>query len=122
MSKFLKGIKGAEKKEPTPQEIDDIAEKLHARLDAKIESTPEAPKPFISVESSAAVSTPVEQIIVVEPVKPVKAKKPKPVVHRLTIDIPKDLFQQMEKDTKRRGQTMKGFIVSMMYDFYENKE
>jgi hypothetical protein len=112
MSKFLKGIKGVEKKEPTPQEIDDIAERLHAKLEAK----PEAPKPLVSVESSIAYSKPVKQKIVEEP------EEPKEALHRLTIDIPEELFLQMKKDTKRRGQTIKGFIVSMIYDFYESKE
>jgi hypothetical protein len=112
MSKFLKGIKGVEKKEPTPQEIDDIAERLHAKLDAH----PEAPKPLMSIESNIVVSKPVKQKIVVEP------EEPKEALHRLTIDIPKELFEQMKKDSKRKGQTLKGFIVSLIYDFYENKD
>ena len=112
MSKFLKGIKGAEKKEPTPQEIDDIAERLHAKLEAQ----PEAPKLLVSIEPNVTVSKPVKQKIVEEP------EELKEALHRLTIDIPEELFLRMKKDTKRKGQTIKGFIVSMIYDFYENKE
>ena len=37
MSKFLKGIKGVEKKVVTPQDIDDIAERLHAKMETKSE-------------------------------------------------------------------------------------
>jgi hypothetical protein len=105
MSKFLKGIKGVEKKAVTPEDIDDIAERLHAKLEAK----PEAPNEELSI----AFSKPVKQKIVEEP------EEPKEALHRLTIDIPEELFLQMKKDTKRRGQTIKGFIVSMIYDFYE---
>ena len=112
MSKFLKGIKGTEKKEPTPQEIDDIAERLHAKLEAK----PEALNTNMSVDSSNDVSKPVKQKIVEE------IEEPREALHRLTIDIPKELFEQMKKDSKRKGQTLKGFIVSLIYDFYESKD
>jgi hypothetical protein len=48
-------------------------------------------------------------------------EEPKEILHRLTLDIPKELFDQMKKDTKRRGQTIKGFIVSLIYDHYEKE-
>lgn len=107
MSKFLKGIKGVEKKVVTPQDIDDIAERLHAKMETKSE--------FISVaESIKPVAKTVVKTTIIE-----KPQEPKEELHRLTIDIPEELFQQMKKDTKRKGQTIKGFIVSMIYDFYE---
>ena len=105
MSKFLKGIKGNEKKDVTSFDADAIAEKLH------------------SVTASAAATAPVIET----PVPTTKAKavraaiieEEKEELHRLTLDIPKDIMDQMRKDTKRRGQTIKGFIVSLIYDFYE---
>jgi hypothetical protein len=93
MSKFMKGIKGGiENKTVTAADIDAIADKLHS--EEVIEETP--------------VTTPV-----------VEVENDKEELHRLTIDIPKELFDQMKKDTKRRGQTIKGFIVSLIYDHYE---
>jgi hypothetical protein len=110
MSKFLKGIKGNEKKEVTSFDADAIAEKLH------------------SVNASAnAVATPAAIVAVETPAVEVKRKSTRAVIaeedkeelHRLTLDIPKEMMDQMRKDTKRRGQTIKGFIVSLIYDFYE---
>ena len=102
MSKFMKGIKGVEKKPITPEDIDDIAEKLHAKLEMREEVKP-IPIP---------VSKP-------QPIAVEESEDAKDELHRLTLDIPKELFEQMKKDTKRKGQTIKGFIVSLIYDFYE---
>jgi hypothetical protein len=96
MSKFMKGIKGNQadaKKEIKAEDIDAIAEKLHAPA-------------VVETETVTA-----KRVIVEE-------EKEDPQ-HRLTIDIPKEMFDQMRKDTKRRGQTIKGFIVSLIYDHYE---
>jgi hypothetical protein len=106
MSKFMGGIKGKEKKEVTSYDADAIAEKLHSvGTTAAIMTTPivtdtETPKPVLKKKSTR---------IVVD----------KADIHRLTLDIPKEIMEQMRKDTKRSGQTIKGFIVSLLYDFYE---
>ena len=105
MSKFLKGIKGNEKKDVTSFDADAIAEKLH------------------SVTASVATTAPVVETPVpatkAKAVRAVLIEEEKEELHRLTLDIPKDIMDQMRKDTKRRGQTIKGFIVSLIYDFYE---
>ncbi len=108
MSKFLKGIKGVEKKVVTPEDIDDIAERLHAKMETKAEIV----SPVIQAIKPIAIT-------VVKTATVEKSEEPKEELHRLTIDIPEELFLQMKKDTKRKGQTIKGFIVSMIYDFYE---
>ena len=105
MSKFLKGIKGNEKKDVTSFDADAIAEKLHSVTVASA-----ATAPVIETPVSAAKTKAVRAAIVEEA---------KEELHRLTLDIPKDIMDQMRKDTKRRGQTIKGFIVSLIYDFYE---
>ena len=110
MSKFMKGIKGVEKKHATPEEIDDIAEKLHAKLD-RVEEVKSTQIPVIQ-EVSIPTSKP-------KPIIEETPEEAKEDLHRLTLDIPKELFEQMKKDTKRKGQTIKGFIVSLIYDFYE---
>jgi hypothetical protein len=108
MSKFMGGIKGKEKKEVTSYDADAIAEKLH------------------SVGANATkMASPLPIVTVIETPKPVVKKKSTRIVvdkadiHRLTLDIPKEIMEQMRKDTKRSGQTIKGFIVSLLYDFYE---
>jgi hypothetical protein len=106
MSKFMGGIKGKEKKEVTSYDADAIAEKLHsvggptATMVAPIVEVIETPKIVVKKTSTRTVVD-------------------KADIHRLTLDIPKEIMDQMRKDTKRSGQTIKGFIVSLLYDFYE---
>jgi hypothetical protein len=115
MSKFLKGIKGNEKKEVTSFDADAIAEKLHS-----VGTTASA--------TAATVATPRVEEVVEAPkarkksTRAIIAEEDKEELHRLTLDIPKDIMDQMRKDTKRRGQTIKGFIVSLIYDFYEKPQ
>jgi hypothetical protein len=116
MSKFSKGIMGSGKKEVTSYDADAIAEKLHS----------------VGVSATnIAVPTPVAPIVETPvPTPTVRKKSTRKVIleedkeelHRLTLDIPKDIMDQMRKDTKRRGQTIKGFIVSLIYDFYEKPQ
>ena len=108
MSKFLKGIKGNEKKEVTSFDADAIAEKLHS---VGVTATAAlAPVPVVETPKPAAKQKAARTVI---------PEEDKEELHRLTLDIPKDIMDQMRKDTKRRGQTIKGFIVSLIYDFYE---
>ncbi len=51
--------------------------------------------------------------------KPVKKEKQKPV--RVSVDFPRDLYRIMKDDTEYRGQTLKGFIVSMVRSHYNNQ-
>jgi hypothetical protein len=112
MSKFMQGIAGTKNKAVTAQEIDAIADTLHANIETPPKATTVAAKPKTAPKVVAAkmVDTP----------EPPKSKRPADT-HRLTIDIPDELIDQMKRDTKRSGQTIKGFIVSLIYDFYESK-
>ena len=105
MSKFLKGIKGNEKKDVTSFDADAIAEKLHSVTASSAATADVAETPVPATKAKA--------------VRAVLIEEEKEELHRLTLDIPKDIMDQMRKDTKRRGQTIKGFIVSLIYDFYE---
>jgi hypothetical protein len=105
MSKFMKGIKGGVK-EVSAQDIDAIADKLHQQ------SSP-TPLPVDERLEILASGKPAKK-------RAVEIEEDKEELHRLTIDIPKDMFDRMKKDTKRRGQTIKGFIVSMIYDYYDD--
>lgn len=105
MSKFLKGIKGNEKKEITSFDADAIAEKLHS-------VTASAPAAAIEIETPKPITK-------AKAIRAAVIEEDKEELHRLTLDIPKDVMDKMRKDTKRRGQTIKGFIVSLIYDFYE---
>ena len=112
MSKFLKGIKGNEKKEVTSFDADAIAEKLHSVSVAATTVVETAPVAAAVIETPKPVGRP-------KTVRTIVPEEDKEELHRLTLDIPKDIMDQMRKDTKRRGQTIKGFIVSLIYDFYE---
>lgn len=105
MSKFLKGIKGNEKKDVTSFDADAIAEKLHSVTASSAATADVAETPVPTTKTKA--------------VRAVLVEEEKEELHRLTLDIPKNIMDQMRKDTKRRGQTIKGFIVSLIYDFYE---
>jgi hypothetical protein len=107
MSKFLNGIKGKEKKEITSFDADAIAEKLHSvsvGINIPAVNLIETQTPAAAKQKAGRTAIPEED---------------KEEVHRLTLDIPQDIMDQMRKDTKRRGQTIKGFIVSLIYDFYD---
>ena len=110
MSKFLKGIKGNEKKEVTSFDADAIAEKLHSVSATTANAVATAPVAVVETPKPAAKQKVVRTVV---------PEEDKEELHRLTLDIPKDIMDQMRKDTKRRGQTIKGFIVSLIYDFYE---
>ncbi len=110
MSKFLKGIKGNEKKEVTSFDADAIAEKLHSVGIAATTAVTAAPVAVVETPKPATKQKAVRAVV---------PEEDKEELHRLTLDIPKDIMDQMRKDTKRRGQTIKGFIVSLIYDFYE---
>jgi hypothetical protein len=116
MSKFLKGIKGNEKKEVTSFDADAIAEKLHSVGTTKAATIVAVP----TVEEVAETPKPAAKKAT--PRKTARQAVPKDQLHRLTLDIPKDVMEQMVKDTQRRGQTIKGFIVSLIYDFYEKAQ
>jgi len=58
-------------------------------------------------------TAPLEQgNIVIE--EKVKAKKT-----RVSVDFPSDVYEIMKKDTQRKGQTLKGFIVAMVREHYK---
>lgn len=46
-----------------------------------------------------------------------KAAKSKKKV-RVSVDFPVDLYERMKKDTEANGQTHRGFIVSLVRDYY----
>ena len=57
-----------------------------------------------------------EQIIgKVEPETPVKNVK------RLNMDIPQDLYNQIEAEIDENGQTVKGFFVMLARQYFRNK-
>lgn len=57
--------------------------------------------------------------------KTVKKEAPKPKVKkkpvRVSVDFPRDLYRIMKDDTEEQGQTLKGFIVSMVRSHYAGK-
>jgi len=38
---------------------------------------------------------------------------------RISVDFPRELYDIMKKDTKRKGQTLKGFIIALVADKFE---
>lgn len=40
---------------------------------------------------------------------------------RVSVDFPNDIYEVMKQDTQKKGMTLKGFIVAMVREFYEEK-
>ena len=40
-------------------------------------------------------------------------------LHRLTLDLPPWLIEKMKAETERNGQTMRGFILTMLLDRFK---
>jgi hypothetical protein len=113
MSKFLKSFEG--NKTLTSTDIDRIADELHnPKPDVK---KVEKEKPAVSEKKQASVGqkTKAKSIMVEpEPVNDYETIK----LHRLTLDIPEDLFEEMKRDTKKRGKTIKAFLVTLIESYY----
>ena len=116
MSKFLKGIKGnlpelKTQTEVSAQDIDALTEKLHA------------PDPI--VETPKAVKTPRPKVAKVAKPRTVRtaseADAPKDL-HRLTLDLPTELMEKVKLQTKNNGQTVKGFMMTLIIKYFENTE
>lgn len=43
-------------------------------------------------------------------------------VHRITIDVPIDVYRKMSDEITYNGQTMKGFFLKLVRKYFENKE
>jgi hypothetical protein len=42
-------------------------------------------------------------------------------VQRFTVDFPQAMYDQIKQETEYRGQTMKGFITSLVRDYFNAK-
>jgi hypothetical protein len=113
MSKFLKGLKGnLPELKTTPEvsatDIDALAEKLHAienpvsaNAAPKVQKTPR-PK-------TASPKTPKKAA------RAMTATNAEPKeLHRLTLDLPTDMMEKIKIQTKTNGQTVKGFILTLL--------
>lgn len=61
----------------------------------------------------------VEQIHTTQAVEtPTKGSKN---VHRLTLDLPPWLIEKMKAETERNGQTMRGFILTMLLERFKEQ-
>jgi uncharacterized membrane-anchored protein YjiN (DUF445 family) len=111
MSKFLKSFEG--NKTLTSTDIDRIAEELH-NPKPEVKKVEKA-KPSISEKKQVTVTQKaMAKSIMVEPVNDYETIK----LHRLTLDIPEDLFEEMKRDTKKRGKTIKAFLVTLIETYY----
>jgi hypothetical protein len=111
MSKFLKSFEG--NKTLTPNDIDRIADELH-NPKPEVKKVEKA-KPVVA-EKKKTPSAPKAKTknIMVEPVNEYETIP----LHRLTLDIPEDLFEEMKRDTKKRGKTIKAFLVTLIETHY----
>lgn len=103
---FLQGLKGSQPKKISAEDIDDIAEKLHEK------------QPAVAVITAPVRATS-------ERAAPPVSKKSVPVkqgLHRLTLDIPDELFEKAQFYKQRSGVTLKGLVVALLYDFFEQQE
>jgi hypothetical protein len=111
MSKFLKSFEGS--KTLTSKDIDLIAEELH-NPKPEVKKVEKA-KPIVAEKKQTPSAPKVKaKTIMVEPANDYETIK----LHRLTLDIPEDLFEEMKRDTKKRGKTIKAFLVTLIESYY----
>jgi hypothetical protein len=113
MSKFLKSFEG--NKTLTPNDIDRIADELH-NPKPEVKKVEKA-KPIVSEKKQTPVAQKAKAkniMVEPEPVNDYETIK----LHRLTLDIPEDLFEEMKRDTKKRGKTIKAFLVTLIETHY----
>ena len=107
--KFMQGLKGSQPKTISAADIDDIADKLHETTSANLEKKAKEAQPPVAKKTAAAAP----------------AKKSVPVkkgLHRLTLDVPDELFEKAQFYKQRSGVTLKGLVVALLYDFFEEQE
>ena len=111
MSKFLKSFEG--NKTLTSTDIDRIADELH-NPKPEVKKVEKA-KPTVAEKKQQPVAQKSKaKSIIAEPVNDYETIK----LHRLTLDIPEDLFEEMKRDTKKRGKTIKAFLVTLIESHY----
>ncbi len=52
-------------------------------------------------------------------VKPAKVSKK---TQRVTVDFPQEMYEQMKEETQMNGQTLRGFVVSLVRKHLSNRE
>ena len=48
-------------------------------------------------------------------------ERSKKKAHRLTIDFPIELYEQLKEEADATGRTMKGFLVTLARDYFERR-
>ena len=59
-----------------------------------------------------------------EPAKIIERKKEKKLVtktQRVTVDFPQEMYEQMKAETQMNGQTLRGFVVSLVRKHLTNQ-
>lgn len=81
----------------------------------------EAPKkdttPSVATEPDSRISIEDQE----KAIKALEKEKKAKTYTRVSVDFPIELYEQVKEDTKRKGQTLKGFIISLVRDHYEEK-
>lgn len=56
--------------------------------------------------------------------KEVKVKPPKASTktQRVTVDFPQEMYEEMKEETQMNGQTLRGFVVSLVRKHLSNRE
>jgi hypothetical protein len=57
----------------------------------------------------------------VEKVEKIKLKKPTGKTQRVTVDFPQEMYEQMKEETQLNGQTLRGFVVSLVRKHLANQ-
>ena len=97
------------KKKPIPAKTDALTpEQQEKLLHASQNVTPTPPGHSEATKQNSAIRKRVGE----------GAKKK---AHRLTIDFPMELYEQLKEEADATGRTMKGFLVTLARDYFERR-
>lgn len=116
MAKFER--KTLKKTIETAEEQEAALARLRAASVEPVLSTPSVPEPIIAVKP---IKEPVKTTVIAETKLNYKEKYPKES-QRVNLDLPQNLYDAVQEQIKKNGQTMKGFFMVAAWEYINNKK
>ncbi len=109
---------------PSAADLDRIAEQIHSGQTVAAAPAPQVqaapPPPTQKVAAPVAVEKGSKKNTQPSPALPAAQTDDASAQHRLTIDLPKWLVEQIRTDGKKNGQTVRGVILAHLLEKYKN--
>jgi hypothetical protein len=92
--------------------------KISARKKVSVEDQEKMLAALYQRDEAKKETNPVEKV---EKVEKIKLKKPTGKTQRVTVDFPQEMYEQMKEETQLNGQTLRGFVVSLVRKHLANQ-